>query len=67
MAMKEFFMLCVITVAGMAAIASLLHLAVALGQDESPWDALMYLGVSFGALGIMGLLDTGKRIDRLTT
>ncbi len=62
--MKEFFKLCVITVAGMAAIASLLHLAVALGQNQSPWDALIYLGVSTGALGLMGLLDTEKRIEQ---
>lgn len=62
--MKEFFKLCVITVAGMAAIASLLHLAVALGQDQSPWDALIYLGISTGALGLMGLLDMEKRIEQ---
>lgn len=62
--MKEFFKLCVIALAGMAAIASILHLAVALGQNESPWDALIYLGVSTGALGLMGLLDTEKRIDQ---
>lgn len=65
--MKEFFKLCVITVAGMAAIASLLHLAVALGQNQSPWDALIYLGLSTGALGLMGLLDMEKRIDQMTT
>ena len=65
--MKEFFKLCVITVAGMAAIASLLHLAVALGQNQSPWDALLYLGLSTGALGLMGLLDMEKRIDQMTT
>jgi hypothetical protein len=63
--MKEFFKLCVITVAGMAAIASLLHLAVALGQGQSPWDALIYLGISTGALGLMGLLDMEKRIEQL--
>lgn len=63
--MKEFFKLCVILVAGMAAIASLLHLAVALGQDQSPWDALIYLGISTGALGLMGLLDMEKRIEQL--
>lgn len=62
--MKEFFKLCVITVAAMAAIASLLHLAVALGQNQSPWDALLYLGLSAGALGLMGLLDTEKRIEQ---
>ncbi len=62
--MKEFFKLCVITVAGMAAIASILHLAVALGQNESPWDALIYLGLATGALGLMGLLDTEKRLDQ---
>lgn len=62
--MKEFFKLCVITVAGMAAIASLLHLAVALGQNQSPWDALIYLGISTGALGLMGLLDMEKRIEQ---
>ena len=65
--MKEFFKLCVITVAGMAAIASLLHLAVALSQNQSPWDALLYLGLSTGALGLMGLLDMEKRIDQMTT
>ena len=65
--MKEFFKLCVITVAGMAAIASLLHLAVALGQNQSPWDALLYLGLSTGTLGLMGLLDMEKRIDQMTT
>jgi hypothetical protein len=64
MVMKEFFKLCVITVAGMAAIASILHLAVALGQNQSPWDALIYLGLSTGALGLMGLLDTEKRLDQ---
>jgi hypothetical protein len=64
--MKEFLKLSVITVASMAAIASMLHLAVALGQNQSPWDALMYLGLSVGALGVMGLLDTEKRIDRLS-
>ena len=62
--MKEFFKLCVITVAGMAAIASILHLAVALGQNQSPWDALIYLGLSTGALGLMGLLETEKRLDQ---
>lgn len=62
--MKEFLKLCVITVAGMAAIASILHLAVALGQNQSPWDALIYLGLSTGALGLMGLLDTEKRLDQ---
>jgi hypothetical protein len=65
-AMKEFLELSVIAVAGMAAVASILYLAVALGQDQSPGDALMYLGLSVGALGVMGLLDTEKRIDRLT-
>jgi hypothetical protein len=64
MVMKEFFKLCVITVAGMAAIASILHLAVALGPNQSPWDALIYLGLSTGALGLMGLLDTEKRLDQ---
>jgi len=64
MVMKEFFKLCVISVAGMAAIASILHLAVALGQNQSPWDALIYLGLSTGALGLMGLLDTEKRLDQ---
>jgi hypothetical protein len=64
--MKEFLKLSVITVASMAAIASMLHLAVALGQNQSPWDALMYLGLSVGALGVMGLLDTEERIDRLS-
>lgn len=62
--MKEFFKLCVITVAAMAAIASLLHLAVALSQGQSPWDALLYLGVSAGALGLIGLLDTERRIEQ---
>lgn len=62
--MKEFSKLCVITLAGMAAIASILHLAVALGQNESPWNALIYLGISSGALGLMGLLDTEKRIEQ---
>ena len=63
--MKEFFKLCVITVAGMAAIGSLLHLAVALGNQQSPLDALIYLGVSAGALGVMGLLDTEKQIEQM--
>lgn len=63
--MKEFFRLCVITVAGMAAIASILHLAVALGNQQSPFDALMYLGVCAGALGVIGLLDTEKQIEQL--
>lgn len=62
--MKEFFKLCVITVAGMTAIASILHLAVALGQNESPWNALIYLGISSGALGLMGLLDTAQRLEQ---
>ena len=64
--MKELLKLSVITAASMAAIASILYLAVALGHNQSPWDALMYLGLSVGALGLMGLLDTEKRIDRLT-
>lgn len=64
--MREFFKLSVIAVASMAAIASILHLAVALAQNQSPGDALMYLGLSVGTLGLMGLLDTEKRIDRLT-
>lgn len=64
--MKEFLKLCMITVASMAAIAAILHLAVALGRSESPWDAFMYLGVATGALGLMGLWDTEKRIERLT-
>lgn len=63
--MKEFLKLSVITVASMAAIASLLHLAVALGNQHSPLDALMYLGVSAGALGVMGLLDTEKQIEQM--
>jgi hypothetical protein len=49
----------------MAAIASLLHLAVALGNQQSPLDALIYLGVSAGALGVMGLLDTEKQIEQM--
>lgn len=64
--MKEFLKLFIVAVAGMTAIASILHLAVALGQNESPWQALIYLGLSTGALGLMGLLDTEKRIERLT-
>ncbi|MDR7096624.1 hypothetical protein [Hydrogenophaga laconesensis] len=64
--MKEFFKLCIITVAGMAAIASLLHLGVALGNGQSPFDALIYLGVSAGALGVMGLLDTEKQIEKMS-
>lgn len=64
--MKEFFKLCVITVAGMAAIASLLHLAVALGNQQSPLDALMYLGVAAGAFGVIGLLDTEQQIEKMS-
>ena len=36
-------------------------------QRETIGAALMYLGLSVGALGVMGLLDMDKRLDRLTT
>jgi hypothetical protein len=58
MAMKEFLKLCVVTAAGMGAIASLLHLAVALGNHQSPWESLISLGVCVGAFGLLGLMDT---------
>lgn len=63
--MKEFLRLCVITVASMVAIASVLHLAAALGRNESPWDALISLGISAGAFGLWGLLDTATKMERL--
>ncbi|MGV3726723.1 hypothetical protein [Hydrogenophaga sp.] len=55
--MREFIRLCFITVASMVAIASVLHLSVALGRNESPTDALIALGISLGAFGVWGLLD----------
>ncbi|MBW0170488.1 MAG: hypothetical protein ACT6SF_12675 [Hydrogenophaga sp.] len=58
--MREFIRLCVITVASMVAIASVLHLSVALGQNESPTDALISLGMSLGAFGLWGLFDRGS-------
>jgi hypothetical protein len=37
-----------------------LHLSVALGQNESPTDALISLGISLGAFGLWGLFDRGS-------
>lgn len=65
--MREFIRLCVITVACMVAIASVLQLSVALGRDESPTDALMALGVSLGAFGLWGFFDGGSPKERLPT
>jgi hypothetical protein len=63
--MREFLRLCVITVVSMLAIASALHLGVALDQNASPAEALISLGISSGAFGLWGLLDTGADIERL--